>query len=335
MRLGVLFAALLGFAAAAWLIVSVGVRAILSAFFAVGWGGFVLLCACGVVLFLVLGAAWYALVPRRENFRVTDFAWGRAVRECASELLPFSQFGGIVIGARALTLRGLSGPLAFATTIIDVTVEMIAQIAFVLAGLAFLLTLAPRAQENTALAKGVGLGTIAAIIAAALFFLIQQKATATLARWGRRYSPTAGEWLDRLHDSLSEIRAAAPALVVSLGIHFCGWLGTALWAWIALDLIGHRIPFAFVFTIEAILSGVRSAAVFIPGAVGVQEGCYALLGPLFGLAAPAAIALSLLKRARDVAIGLPVLLIWQIAEGGHALKAARDSVRRYGHDRSQ
>ncbi|HEX3429950.1 MAG TPA: hypothetical protein VHT03_03610 [Rhizomicrobium sp.] len=51
---------------------------------------------------------------------------------------------------------------------------------------------------------------------------------------------------------------------------------------------------------------------------GVQEAFYAIVGPLFGLAAPAAIALSLLKRARYVAIGIPVLLAWQLAEGARA-----------------
>ena len=55
----------------------------------------------------------------------------------------------------------------------------------------------------------------------------------------------------------------------------------------------------------------------------MQEASYALLGPLFGIAPPTAIALSLLKRARDVALGVPILLAWQFAEGGQALKASR------------
>ena len=99
-----------------------------------------------------------------------------------------------------------------------------------------------------------------------------------------------------------------------------------LWAWIALYLIGRPISFPFVFAIEAILYGIRSAAILVPGAIGVQEASYALIGPLFGLAAPTGIALSLLKRARDVTLGVPVLLAWQFAEGGRALKASRDPV---------
>src|SRR5947207_14112336 len=127
-RLGVIFAAVLGLALAAYFVVSVGFRSILSAMLAVGWGGFAALCFCGAALFVLLGAAWYALIPRRENPRLVNFVWSRAVRECASELLPFSQFGGIVIGARALMLRRVSASLAFASSIVDVTVEMVAQI---------------------------------------------------------------------------------------------------------------------------------------------------------------------------------------------------------------
>jgi hypothetical protein len=33
--------------------------------------------------------------------------------------------------------------------------------------------------------------------------------------------------------------------------------------------------------------------------------------------------MSVLKRARDIAIGVPVLLLWQAAEGRRALTAAR------------
>ena len=49
----------------------------------------------------------------------------------------------------------------------------------------------------------------------------------------------------------------------------------------------------------------------MPGALGVQEAGYALLMPLFGLPAEMGLAVSLLKRARDIVIGVPVLLAWQ------------------------
>ncbi|HLY06660.1 MAG TPA: lysylphosphatidylglycerol synthase domain-containing protein [Rhizomicrobium sp.] len=318
MRFGLIFAALLGVALAVWMIGAVGVQSVLSATLAVGWGGFVALCASGAVLFVVLGRAWFELAPQHGKAGFADFVWSRAIRECSGELLPFSQLGGIVIGARALKLRGVQGSLAVASSIVDVTVEMVAQIVFVLAGLVFLLT--RHEAANAALIRNVAAGVAAAIVIATAFFVFQQRGVATVARWSGRWFPGAGPWLGKLRESLAEIHASPARLASSFLAHLGGWIGTALWAWLAVYLIGHRISFALVFTIEAILCAIRAAAIIVPGAIGVQEASYALIGPLLGLAAPAAIALSLLKRARDVALGVPLLLVWQFAEGRHAWK---------------
>ena len=88
-----------------------------------------------------------------------------------------------------------------------------------------------------------------------------------LATWIGRYFPKAGGALRSVHDGLAEIRASPTGLAVCFAIHITGWLGTALWAWIALHLIGRPIPFLFVFAIEAILYAIRSAAIFVPGAL--------------------------------------------------------------------
>ena len=49
-------------------------------------------------------------------------------------------------------------------------------------------------------------------------------------------------------------------------------------------------------------------------AIGAQEVGYAALAPLVGLPPEIGLALSLLKRARDLAIGVPALLVWQWSE---------------------
>ena len=67
--------------------------------------------------------------------------------------------------------------------------------------------------------------------------------------------------------------------------------------------------------IESVLFAIRNAAFIVPSGLGVQEGAYALLGPLFGIPVEAALALSPAQtRARDIAIGVPVLLSWQLLE---------------------
>jgi hypothetical protein len=53
----------------------------------------------------------------------------------------------------------------------------------------------------------------------------------------------------------------------------------------------------------------------VPAALGIQEGAYVVLGGLFGISPEVALALSLLKRARSLLLGVPPLLLWQVAEG--------------------
>jgi hypothetical protein len=84
-------------------------------------------------------------------------------------------------------------------------------------------------------------------------------------------------------------------------------------------LIGVRIGLLPVVAIESLVCAARSAAVFIPNALGVQEAAYAVLAPLFGVGAEFGLAVSLLKRARDIALGVPILLIWHAVEGQRAL----------------
>ncbi len=57
-----------------------------------------------------------------------------------------------------------------------------------------------------------------------------------------------------------------------------------------------------------------SAGFLVPGALGVQEAGYVALGHLFGISADISISISLLRRGRDIVIGVPVLLLWQLYE---------------------
>jgi hypothetical protein len=98
-------------------------------------------------------------------------------------------------------------------------------------------------------------------------------------------------------------------------LHLACWGGSALEVWIALRLAGAPLGLAPVVVIESLLYSIRTFAFAIPNAVGVQEGAYILLGATFGLTPEMALALSLLKRARDLAIGLPAFGLWQIIEG--------------------
>jgi hypothetical protein len=54
--------------------------------------------------------------------------------------------------------------------------------------------------------------------------------------------------------------------------------------------------------------------------LGALEGSFVLFGALFGLPADTALAISLSKRVRELALGLPGLLVWHWVEGHDLLR---------------
>jgi hypothetical protein len=66
---------------------------------------------------------------------------------------------------------------------------------------------------------------------------------------------------------------------------------------------------------------IRSAVFPVPGALGVQEGGYVIVGNLLGIPGDAAFALSLIARVRELILGIPGLLAWQLIEARRVLRA--------------
>jgi uncharacterized membrane protein YbhN (UPF0104 family) len=79
--------------------------------------------------------------------------------------------------------------------------------------------------------------------------------------------------------------------------------------------MGANAPLWAVLAVESLMYAARGVAFMLPGGLGVQEGAYVVLAPLFGLQPSDLLAVSLLRRARDLVVGVPVLLIWQAREG--------------------
>jgi len=90
-------------------------------------------------------------------------------------------------------------------------------------------------------------------------------------------------------------------------------------AWLSLEeprLIRDALLVAALAIGPALAPAGRARLVaVVPASLGVQEGGYVLVGALFGLSPEAALALSLLKRARDFVLGIPALMVWQVVEG--------------------
>ncbi len=322
MNLRVALVAATGLILALYVVIHIGVGAVLSAAAAVGWGGFAVLCLCALALSALLAVPWYILVPGasqrvRAAWRV--FIWARAVREAATDVLPFSALGGLLLGARAAILHGVPASFAFASTIVDVTTEMLAQIAYLALGLALVGLRAPHTPAAASLTRFGWIGLVFAAAAGGALLAMQRRGHGFTRRIAARLLPRAIAGTAAVGNALDAIHASHARVALSAGLHFCAWIASAAATWLAFRLIGVRLDFVSVIAIESLVSAVKSAAALVPNALGAQEAAYALLTPLFGVGAPFGLAVSLLKRARDIAVGVPILLISQALEGRRAL----------------
>jgi putative membrane protein len=298
-----------------------GVGAVGSALIAVGTTGFLAIVSLHLAIIVLCGIAWRILAPPAQRATPWSFIWGRLVRDGGSEVLPLSQVGGYILGARAAALAGVRGAMAAASTVVDVTMELVGQIIYAALGLAMLSVLQPR----TDLTLPVGLGLTAALVIAAAFIAAQHYGFALLERASGRL---ARHWAKAFATSAAAVQAAVHAIYRRRGalaagflLHLACWIASAAEPWLALKFMGFPLGFGPVLAIESLVYAARSMAFVIPNALGVQEGAYIVLGAFFGIGPDVALALSLLKRGRDMCLGIPVLLAWQYVEARRALRS--------------
>jgi glycosyltransferase 2 family protein len=298
-----------------------GIGAVASTLVAVGATGFLAIVSLHLGIIVLCGIAWWILVPPADRASPWSFIWGRLVRDGGSEVLPLSQVGGYILGARATTLAGVGGPMAAASTVVDVTMEVLGQITYTALGLGVLSALRPKASMTLP----VGLGLAAALVVVAAFIAAQhygfgllERASGRLARhWAQAFATSAAAIQRAIHG----IYRRPGALLAGFLLHLACWIAAAAEPWVALKFMDLPLEFGPVLAIESLLYAARSVAFVIPNALGVQEAAYIVLGAVFGIGPEAALALSLLKRGRDLCLGVPVLLAWQFIEARRAWRS--------------
>jgi putative membrane protein len=277
----------------------------------------------------IAGVGWWLLFPDKTRPQLGTCVVVRFIREAANVLLPVAQVGGDVIGAGLLTVYAVPGALAAASVIVDILVQAATQLLFAIVGLIVLIGLGVDATVARIAAIGVGVATVGL----AGFYWVQR-------RGGQRFLQGAigrltgdRRWrvlgtIDAVYQHLTTIYAARSDLAASIVVHMAGWVAGVAEVLIVFACMGHPISIAEALVIESLVHAVRGAAFAIPGALGAQEGGLVLLCAIFGIPPEQAIALSLVKRAADLVLGVPGLVGWQMLEFGrlmpkYALRAKR------------
>jgi putative membrane protein len=274
--------------------------------------GLLLVAAFHVVPMLANALGWRALFEAGRRPPVAAMLRARWIGESVNGLLPVLQVGGNVVKARLLASRGIDVPTAGASVVVDVMLMVSTQVAFTLLGAVLLVAVAGGGQLLWSAL--IGAGTMGLMVAG--FYLAQRRNM--FGGLARRIGAFVGAAGGQFTASASALDAAVRALyqrpaAVAAGAvwHLASWILGAGEVWLALRFLGHPVGFEQALLLESLGQAVRTAAFVVPGALGIQEGGYLVLGTALGLEPQTALALSLAKRVREVVLGVPGLIVWQ------------------------
>ncbi|EHD13591.1 hypothetical protein CIN_17830 [Commensalibacter intestini A911] len=317
---------------AAW----IGADSIFKSVFSIGFGNLLILCAWQLLIIVVLSWAWHTICPALGVIRLF---WARNLREAGATCLPFSQIGGIVLGVRAVCFKDyryiknpadLSTAQGISSNIVDITTETLGQVVFIIIGITTLLVGGYHTQLQDIHMFGTQINLKWFIIFGVLLLICGLVPFIWTQRQGNLFfrkivnslsSNIAQQWsgkivssADALQEALDQIWAHPKRVAISCLVHLAGWIGSGIGTWMCYHFLGADISLLEAITIEALVCVVLSIGFLVPANMGIQEGAYVIIGAIFGIDPSLSFGLSILRRARDLIIGIPVLLLWQLGE---------------------
>ena len=298
------------------LLIRQGVPHVIAAFASAGWWiAAVAIYHLAVPVFLD-AIAWWALFPKSERLSLWQLFLMRWIGESVSTLVPSAAVGGDMVRARLAAINGAPLPIAASTVLVDLTLGVFTQAAFTVLGVVLLV--GATGQKN--FVRPTLVGTFIGVLGVLGFYFVQRlgmfrflaKIIARMANSPEWQSLVqGGETLDQTVRALYARRKAVFAC--------CAWtiLSLVLGSgeiWIALYALDLHATFVNALILQSVVLTIRSAAFAVPGGLGVQEGGYLFVGNLLGIPGDVAFALSLIARVRELALGIPGLICWQLIE---------------------
>lgn len=242
----------------------------------------------------------------------------RTAGELVNMTTPAAYMGGEPLKAYLLKRHQISMVEAAASVVTAKTTMTIAQVAFILLGIAAALwTLEPSGTSGrTMLAVIISLGLLS--FGTALFVIVQRLGLFMGLLGALRKCRIRIGFLEAREDTLRALdqtilnfyRQNRRGFLLSIGAFFVGWLAEALEVYAMLYFLGPPPGVLQAIAIAALSVMIKGGTFVIPGSLGVQEGANLVLAVAFGYPAVAGMTFALLRRLRElvwIAIGLGCL----------------------------
>jgi hypothetical protein len=298
------FAAFLGLALLAMLVLRTGPRIIWNQVHAVGFGMAVIVALGGVALFIRTWAWRMTLMCD-----TTALPWPRSFAVClVSEALGQLGAGGKVLGeGMRISLLRSSVPLANAipSAAIDGGLHVTSSTIMTLSGILATLSLAPVSGK---------LRLFAFIFVTALMAVLVLVGVSIGKGWelmGKTakaigHVPRFHSWMGRKQpviesserNLLNFFHQAPAAFCAAFLLNFLWQALSILEVYIILHFMGTRIAFPGAFVLEGLTKVINLVGLLNPGNVGTYEGGNMMIAKLFGVSGTVGLTLALCRRAR-------------------------------------
>jgi putative membrane protein len=306
-----------------FLLIRQGAPQVIAAFASAGWWIAAVVIYHLAIPVLLDALAWWALFPKPERLSLWQLFWMRWIGESVSTLVPSAAVGGDVVRARLAALYGASISSAAASVLVDITLGVFVQIVFTLLGLALIVT----ATGHQGFVRPTLIGAVVGVFAIIGFYAVQRLGMFRFI--GKMISrlANADDWHSLVHSGQTLDEAIRRQYARRRGvIGCCIWTAASLILgsgeiWIALYALGLQATAVNALILQSMVLTIRSAMFPVPGALGVQEGGYVVIGNLLGIPGDAAFALSLIARVRELILGIPGLIGWQLIEARRVWRA--------------
>ncbi len=291
-----------------------GIGEVFSALATAGWG-LLIVTVYHLIPMLSSSIAWRGLLPARHRLSLLHLLKARWIGESVNSMLPVAQIGGELAKARWIMHEGVPGTASGSSVVAEMTITMLTQIIFTMAGLATLI-LYLDLNSNLIMAILVGMAVMVLLLIAfyaaqhnSLFEKVVQLIEKILG--GRDWLMLSGGGM-ALDQAVVDIYRRRKTVSIASAWRFCSWVVGTGEVWLIMYFLGMPVSLTEAFLLESLGQAIRAAGFIIPASLGIQEGGYLLLGAVLGIPPQTALALSLSKRVRELLLGLPGLLVWQL-----------------------
>ncbi|MEW6245488.1 MAG: lysylphosphatidylglycerol synthase transmembrane domain-containing protein [Nitrospirota bacterium] len=311
-----LFLLLLGLLALVALVWHIGPARIYNAAAQLGPGALLVMLLPSVLMYVLEAYGWRLTLGSRA---VAVPFWRLLAIRTAGEVVnmttPTAYVGGEPLKAYFLKRYRVSMVEGLASVVIAKTTMTIAQVLFILLGvaLAFWLLDGSSSSGQTVLAAFVSVGLLA--FGAAAFIVVQRRGVFTWLLTMLRKAGVSIAYLEAREDKLRSLDRTIlefyshnrRGFYSSTGMFFLGWLAEALEVYVMIDYLGGPAELLSAVSIGALSVFIKGGTFFIPGSLGAQDGGNLLLLTAFGYDEVTGMTFALLRRFRElvwIAIGL-------------------------------